>query len=90
MMKEFISDISNQKFPVSQRISGNSIRSSILELIQREHPDFDRTKFLSISEMNLFREKYISSYLANQLGTLSELEEKVLASVKEHSTLTDK
>lgn len=90
MMKEFISDISNQKFPVSQKISGNSIRSSILELIQREHPDFDRTKFLSISEMNLFREKYISSYLANQLGTLSELEEKVLASVKEHSTLTDK
>ncbi|QIK53271.1 DUF1003 domain-containing protein [Dysgonomonas sp. HDW5B] len=89
-MKEFISDISNQKFPLSQRISGSSIRNSILELIQREHPDFDRTKFLAIPEMNLFREKYISSYLTNQLGTLSDLETKVLSSVKEHSTLADK
>lgn len=89
-MKEFISDISNQKFPVSQRISGKSIRASIIELIQKEHPDFDRSKFLAISEMNLFREKYISSYLAEQLGTLSDLEKKVLNSVKEHSTLSDK
>lgn len=89
-MKEFISDISNQKFPLSQRISGSSIRNSILELIQREHPDFDRTKFLAIPEMNLFREKYISSYLTDQLGTLSDLENKVLSSVKEHSTLADK
>ena len=89
-MKEFISDISNQKFPLSQRISGSSIRNSILELIQRQHPDFDRTKFLAIPEMNLFREKYISSYLTDQLGTLSDLENKVLSSVKEHSTLADK
>lgn len=89
-MKEFISDISNEEFPVSQRVSGKSIRSSILELIQKEHPDFDRSKFLSVSEMNLFREKYISSYLTDQLGVLSELEKKVLSSVKEHSTITDK
>lgn len=89
-MKEFISDISNQKFPISQRISGKSIRSSILELIQKEHPDFDRNKFLAIPEMNLFREKYISSYLTDQLGVLSDLEKKVLSSVKERSTLTDK
>ena len=89
-MKEFISDISNEELPVSQRVSGKSIRSSILELIQKEHPDFDRSKFLSVSEMNLFREKYISSYLTDQLGVLSELEKKVLSSVKEHSTITDK
>lgn len=89
-MKEFISDISNEKFPVSQRVSGNSIRSSILELIQKEHPDFDRSKFLAVPEMNLFREKYISSYLTDQLGTLSELEKRVLSSVNERSTLTDK
>lgn len=89
-MKEFISDISNEKFPVSQKISGKSIRSSILELIQKEHPDFDRSKFLSIPELNLFREKYISAYLTDQLGTLSDLEKKVLSSVSERSTLTDK
>lgn len=89
-MKEFISDISKEKFPISQRISATSIRSSILELIQKEHPDFDRSKFLAIPEMNLFREKYISAYLTDQLGALSELEQKVLSSVKDRSTLTDK
>lgn len=89
-MKEFISDISNEKFPISQRVSGNSIRSSVLELIQKEYPDFDRSKFLAIPEMNLFREKYISGYLDDQLGVLSDLEKKVLSSVKERSTLADK
>jgi hypothetical protein len=42
------------------RIAAKSIRNPILTLIQNEYPDFE-SKFLSISELNMFREKYISN-----------------------------
>lgn len=89
-MKTFTSDISNKKFPESDKISGESIRPSILRLIQQDYPDFSHDKNISVQELNLYREKYISDYLTKEVGELSDLEKKVLESVKTRSTLTDK
>ena len=89
-MKTFTSDLSNIKFPVSERISGKTVRRSILNLIQKEHPDFTADKFLSSGELNHYREKYMEAFLTRQMGNLTELEKKVLVSMKENTTLTDK
>jgi len=89
-MKTFISDLSNNEFPISDRISGNMVRLSILNLIQKEHPGFTANKSLSVSELNAYREKYIEVFFANQLGELSASEKTVLGSLKENTTLTDK
>lgn len=89
-MKTFISDISQKKLPISERISGESIRPSILRLIQRDYPDFDHDKNISIQELNVYREKYISDFLTKEVGELSDLENKVLESVTDRTTLTDK
>ncbi|MFA5329884.1 MAG: DUF1003 domain-containing protein [Prolixibacteraceae bacterium] len=89
-MKTFISDISNLEFPVSERVSGTVVRHSVMELIHQDHPDFTDDQFLSISELNDYREKYIEKFLTVQIGELSSLEKTVLDSMKENSTLTDK
>ncbi len=89
-MKTFTSDLSNIKFPVSERVSAKTVRRSILSLIQKEHPDFTVDKYLSASELHNYREKYIELFLTRQMGTLTELEKKVLKSMKENTTLTDK
>ena len=89
-MQTFISDISKKEFPISDKISGNAVRQSILNLIQKENPQFTVNNYLAISELNDFREKYISIYLGGELGNLSEIEKTVLASIKNKSTLTDK
>ena len=86
----FISDISHKAFPLSERISATTIRHSILRAIQEQYPDFGEESYLSVSEINAFREKYIADYLAKELGELSDLEERVLASFRNNSTLTDK
>lgn len=86
----FVSDISHQDFPLSERISAKSIRESVLHYIQKEYPEFSAESVLALSEYNVFREKYIANYLKEELGGLNELEEKVLHSFKNHSTLTDK
>ena len=71
------------------RIAAKSIRNPILTLIQNEFPDFDESKFLSISELNMFREKYISNYLAVEIGELSNFEAKVIGSLNEDKSLVN-
>lgn len=86
----FISDISHKTFPLSERISATTIRHSILKSIQEKYPDFGESSYLANSELNVFREKYITDYLTKELGQLSDLEQRVLSSFQNNSTLSDK
>jgi len=87
--KTFISDISGTAFPITERISSKSIRGSILKYIQEANPTFNEKSYLANSELNIFREKYITDYLTKELGELSSLEHKVIDSFQNHSILTD-
>lgn len=89
-MRTFRSDLSNKEFPISDKISAKSIRHNILELIQKDNPDFSHNSYLALRELNYYREKAITEYLANEQGVLSELEKKVLTSMSENTILTDK
>jgi uncharacterized membrane protein len=83
----FISDISKKEFPISDKVSAKTIRNPILALIQNDYPDFDADKFLSISELNMYREKYISNYLLVEIGELTNLETRVIGSLNEDKSL---
>jgi uncharacterized membrane protein len=89
-MKTFISDISKNEFPGSDRVSGKVLRPSILTLIQKDHPQFTEDSFLSVTELNFYREKYISEYLLKEMGELTELEKAVVTSLTDKTTLSDK
>src|SRR4051812_10649627 len=89
-MKNFISNISNQEFPSNEKISAKSLRPALLTTIQKDHPHFQNTDCLSLSELNVYREKYIADYLVKEIGELSELEDTVLHSMQNKNTLTDK
>jgi uncharacterized membrane protein len=90
MMKTFRSDISKSEFPISEKVSAKTIRHSILNLIQKDNPQFSHENYLSLSELNNYREKAISDYLVKEIGELTELEKTVLTSVSNNNTLTDK
>jgi uncharacterized membrane protein len=90
-MKTFRSDLSNKEFPLSERVSAKTIRHTILKLIQEDHPQFSHDdNYLSLSELNYYREKYIKEYLLKDIGELTELEKRVLGSLATNTTLTDK
>ena len=89
-MESFISDLSKQEFPLSEKVSGKSIRNSLLNLIQQEHPKFKPSGSISLSELNSYRQKYISNYLVSEIEELSNLEETVLNSLHDRKTITDK
>jgi uncharacterized membrane protein len=89
-MKTFKSDISGKEFPASEKVTGSTIRDSILNLIQKDFPDFKENNLISVSELNLYREKYIADYVGKQIGELTELEKTVLTSLKDQTILSDK
>ncbi|WP_341900423.1 DUF1003 domain-containing protein [Fluviicola taffensis] len=88
-MSTFRSDLSHTEFPISERISARTIRGSVLELIKKDHPDFDDNHYLSINELNDYREKYLSNMMQDQLGELSDLDKTVLESLNEKKLISD-
>lgn len=89
-MRTFKSDISNLDFPINEKVTGNSIRPSLMKLIQKEHPQFGEVSLLAMHELNHFREKYISNYLSQEISELTEIEKNVLINLTDHSTISDK
>lgn len=88
--ENFVSDLSGKVFPLQEKVSANTIRQSILGRIQKDHPEFGLHCFLAETELNEYRELYISDYLAKQVGELTALERTVLDSLSGQTLLSDK
>ncbi|MES2811015.1 MAG: DUF1003 domain-containing protein [Bacteroidota bacterium] len=86
-METFVSDISGKEFSIEEKVLGNTIRKVILDYIQKENPDFSRDKLISLSELNYYREKYISEFLLKEVSELTDLEKTVVQSVEDKSIL---
>ena len=87
-MSTFRSDLSGKEFPENEKISAKNIRQSLLHFINKTHPNFSKSCFLSIEEMNDYREKYISEFLNKKLGNLTEVEKQVIQSVSKNTMIS--
>ncbi|MCR5862269.1 DUF1003 domain-containing protein [Flavobacterium sp. J372] len=86
---KFKSDISGKEFLQDEKVSAASLRKPLLEMIKAENSDFDESCSLALSELNIYREKYISDFLSKELGELDEMEKKVVQSLKDNSLVAD-
>ena len=87
-MQKFISDISKKEFPVHERVFAKLVRQPILDVIKKEHPDFNENCSLSLSELGNYRKKYITDFLNTEMGELTEIQKKVVDSLNEKTLLT--
>ena len=87
-MSTFRSDLSGKEFPENEKISAKNIRQSLPHFINKTHPNFSKSCFLSIEEMNEYREKYISEFLNKKLGNLTEVEKQVIQSVSKNTMIS--
>ncbi len=89
-MQTFISDISKKEFPVSEKVTGKIVRQCVIDEIKKEHPDFNEKNFLSVSELNRYRSRYIQNSLIQETGTLNTLEKQVVAAMENEELLSGK
>ncbi|MFL0163066.1 DUF1003 domain-containing protein [Aquirufa salirivi] len=86
--KTFISDLSKKIYPISEMINGNNIQEGILQLIQKDYPNFKSESNLALTELNIFRQIYLSDFLKKETGDLTALEQVVLKNEADHRLIT--
>ena len=86
--KSFISAISNKEFQIKDRVEAFHIRKPIFDLIKSEHETFSINSLISNSEYTLYRAKYIDSLLSDDENEITDLEKKVLDSLKDNKNLS--
>jgi uncharacterized membrane protein len=64
------------------------IRPVLSSLIKQTHPQFNESGFICLDDLNLYRNKYIQNLLEEEKGELTELENTVVQSLKDHEILT--
>ncbi|MHA8052156.1 DUF1003 domain-containing protein [Aquirufa sp. OSTEICH-129A] len=86
--KTFISDLSKKIYPISEMVNADNIQEGILQLIQKDYPNFQSGSNLSITELNIFRQIYLSDFLKKETGDLTALEQIVLKNEADHRLIT--
>ncbi len=64
-----------------------SVRPVIIDIIKQTHPNWSNEGYICTDDLNEYRNKYIYSLLESERGELTDLEEKVLQSLKDQETL---
>jgi uncharacterized membrane protein len=88
-MGMFKSDVSGKEFAESERVDARNLKAGVLSKIQEDCPGFKETDCLALSELTVYRNKYISSTLEKEVGSLSELEKEVLDALHKNQTISD-
>lgn len=86
----FKSSISGIEFPEYDRVWGKSIRATIFDLIKSDYPNFDAKECISVSELNYYREKYISKFLQTEVKELTDLQKNVIHSLSDDTSFVSK
>jgi len=86
----FISAISGLEFPEKEKVCCDSIRLPILRLIKEDFPNIVIKDYIANSELNIYREKYISKFLQSEVGELTDLHKNVIKSLSEDKSFVSK
>lgn len=84
-----ISSSSKKEYPKSELISGRSINLTILNEIKKDHPDFREDQYISLSELNFYRQRHIENILKEESGSLTDLEHEILESIKKGDLIAE-
>ena len=86
--KKVFCQVSKKEVPITQAVQGDSIRTSILNLIKTNNPNFDENGYVSIEELNKLRTHHVKSLLEMDKGELSKLDHEVLESMQNDALLS--
>lgn len=79
--------ICHQTQPVPETVPGEAIRSAIVDEIREQNPDWSADQPVCLRCLNRFRTEHFRRLLAQERGELSDLETKVLNSMREQDSV---
>jgi len=88
--KTFISDLSQQEFPLGEKVNIQTLKQNLTDFIIHAHPGTTPDSCISVTELNKIRHEFIASSMEKGTKDLSDLEKLVLEKIKNNVTITDK
>lgn len=79
--------ICGKTYSVKDAVSSQMVRSSVADVIRREHSDWSDEGHICLDDLNRYRSLYVQDVLEREKGDLTELEEEVVNSIREHELL---
>lgn len=70
-------------------VPGNLVRTSIAQLIQAKHPQWNDQSSICLDDLNQFRSQYVAQILEVEKGELTSLENDVLKSLSDHELISE-
>ena len=80
-------ELTGKRVSLDEAVPAEAIQPGVVALIRQKYPNWSGTGFVCVSELDIFRAKYVSSSLTEERGELTQLESDVLRSLQEHDTL---
>lgn len=87
-MEKFISEISQQEIAENENVSIATVRESVLQEVLKDFPNINKEGFISFSELDFYRQKYIQYILESNIGILSKVEKKVANQLKKDNFIS--
>lgn len=87
-MSEGVCEICKKTFPEDQLISGHGIRHEIEKLIMDDYPEWNDRSRMCKEDFNIFRMKYIVNIIEDEKGSIKNLENAVIESIRENEIIS--
>ncbi len=81
--------ISKKELAASEAISADALRDGIFERIKQDHPEFDKSCFISIHELNRYRRLYLSALIEQDKSELELIHKEVIKAIEENTYISE-
>jgi len=86
--KTALSQITHKEYPMEELVPATLVSQDSLDLIKKQHPDWDPNGYVSIVELNKLRHKQVERMLTKEKGEMTDLEREVVKSIKDAEILS--
>ena len=83
------SAIPNQKIASGEEVSLKDIREGIRSMILKEYPDFPSEGYITLTELNQYRRKYLTFLIIQEKGELAKIDQDVMEAIQNNSILSE-
>ena len=87
-MDKGVCQVCQQEKKLSELLPAQMLRDSIVETIKKEVPAWSATGLICLDDLNHYRQEHLQEILEMEMGSLSDLDLEVVASVQENDLLS--
>ncbi len=88
-MEKELCYITKREYDPKDLVQGFSLKPQLINLIQKDFPDFSSEKYISQESLSAYRKKYLESMIKKESKELNKLEKEVIKAINGNTLLSE-